>query len=111
SALAREHMIVTRRTAVLQETFHRCGRVLPQRTDPILATLAMELNLEDPGELEIAAADAERLADARPGRVEVTEERMIACLHALPYIWLTKYHADLLGLEVRHDRLRCRLRG
>ena len=50
----------------------------------------MELNLEGPGELEIAAADAERLADARAGVVEEEEERMIACLHALPEIGLTK---------------------
>ncbi len=83
-------MIVGRRAAVVQETVHRRRRVFPQRTDPVLAALAMELNLERPGELEIAAADGERFTDARACVVEEQEERMIACLVALPEIWLTK---------------------
>lgn len=52
SPRTREHGAVARcNRSVLQEPLYRTGRVLPEGTYPLLATFAMELNLERAREL------------------------------------------------------------
>jgi len=94
------------RAAICWEERGQCGRGLgPQWADPLLAAFSEQPDVVRARELEVALANADRLADARPGVVQEQQQSVIPSAERRRAVGLREERGDDLGLPIGHGSM------